>query len=79
MENSESKESARTEKSVFLFCFCFFLPDNILCVQGVVAPIYIVTHYINWGNYFLDTQYSKVCMLFVLFFYHDLNFSLAAY
>ena len=26
------------------------------CVQEVVTPIYIVTHYINWGNYFLDTQ-----------------------
>ena len=31
---------------------------GILCVQEVVTPIYIVTHYINWGNYFLDTQYE---------------------
>ena len=29
----------------------------IPCVQEVVTPIYIVTHYINWGNYFLDTRY----------------------
>ena len=26
------------------------------CVQEVVTPIYIVTHYINYGNYFLNTQ-----------------------
>jgi len=25
-------------------------------VQEVVNPIYIVTHYINWSNYFLDAQ-----------------------
>ena len=31
------------------------------CVQEVVTPIYIVTHYINWGNYFLDNQYITVC------------------
>ena len=31
--------------------------QGILCVQEVVTPIYIITHYINWGNYFLDTRY----------------------
>ena len=30
------------------------------CVQEVVTSIYIVTHYINWGNYFLDTQYYNI-------------------
>ena len=25
-------------------------------VQEVVNPIYIVTHHINWSNYFLDAQ-----------------------
>ena len=29
----------------------------ILCVQEVGTPIYIMSYYINWGNYFLDTQY----------------------
>ena len=28
----------------------------IPCVQEVVTPFYIVTYYIKWGNYFLDTQ-----------------------
>ena len=35
------------------------------CVQEVVTPIYIVTHYINWGNYFLDTQCLLLICLFV--------------
>ena len=30
----------------------------IPCVQEVVTPFYIVTYYIKWGNYFLDTQYD---------------------
>ena len=29
----------------------------ILCVQEVVTPFYIVTYYIKWGDYFLDTRY----------------------
>ena len=29
---------------------------EVPCVQEVVTPIYIVTHYINCGNYFLATQ-----------------------
>ena len=28
----------------------------VLCVQEVVTPFYIVTHYIKWSNYFLDTR-----------------------
>ena len=30
----------------------------ILCVQKVVTPIYIMSYYINWGNYFLGTRYD---------------------
>ena len=30
---------------------------SLLCVQEVVTPIYIISYYINWGNYFLDTRY----------------------
>ena len=33
----------------------------ILCVQEVVTPIYIMSYYINWGNYFLDTRYNTGC------------------
>ena len=33
--------------------------DDIPCVQEVVTPVYIVTYYIKWGNYFLDTQYER--------------------
>ena len=29
---------------------------SILCDQEVVTPIYIMSYYINWGNYFLDTR-----------------------
>ena len=29
----------------------------IPCVQEVVTPFYIVSYYIKWGNYFLDTWY----------------------
>mgnify|MGYP006975714494 CR=1 FL=1 len=29
---------------------------ELLCVQEVVTPIYIMSYYINWGNYFLDTR-----------------------
>ena len=29
---------------------------TVLCVQEVVTPFYIVSYYIKWGNYFLDTQ-----------------------
>ena len=28
----------------------------ILCVQEVNTPIYIMSYYINWGIYFLDTR-----------------------
>ena len=28
------------------------------CVQEVVTPFYIVSYYIKWSNYFLDTRYS---------------------
>ena len=35
----------------------FFSGSNVLCVQEVVTPIYIMSYYINWGNYFLDTRY----------------------
>ena len=31
---------------------------TILCVQEVVTPIYIMSYYINRGNYFLDTRYK---------------------
>ena len=27
-------------------------------LHAVVTPFYIVTYYIKWGNYFLDTRYS---------------------
>ena len=30
------------------------------CVQEVVTPIYIMSYYINWGNYFLDTRYLSL-------------------
>ena len=30
---------------------------QIPCVQEVVTPFYIITYYIKWGNYFLDTRY----------------------
>ena len=26
---------------------------------GSSDPVYIVTYYIKWGHYFLDTQYNK--------------------
>ena len=42
----------------------YFIP----CDQEVVTPIYTVTHYINWGNYFLDTQYI-ISSLFLLTMY----------
>ena len=29
------------------------------CVQEVVTPLYIVSYYIKWGNYFLDARYLK--------------------
>ena len=32
---------------------------HIPCVQEVVTPFYIVSYYIKWGNYFLDTQYLE--------------------
>ena len=35
------------------------------CVQEVVTPLYIVSYYIKWGNYFLDTQYSKYSIYYV--------------
>ena len=31
-------------------------PRSTIC-PGSSYPFYIVTHYMNWGNYFLDTQY----------------------
>ena len=31
---------------------------ELLCVQEVITPIYIITHYINWGNYLLETRYK---------------------
>ena len=34
------------------------------CVQEVVTPLYIISYYIKWGNYFLDTQYDKLKKLF---------------
>ena len=33
--------------------------DIILCVQEVVNSIYIMSYYINWSNYLLDTWYIK--------------------
>ena len=36
----------------------FILITSITICPGSSNPFYIVTHYINWGNYFLDTQYS---------------------
>ena len=30
---------------------------HVPCVQEVVTPFYIVTYYIKWSNYFLDTRY----------------------
>ena len=31
--------------------------STVLCVQEVVTPFYLVSYYIKWGNYFLDTRY----------------------
>ena len=33
-----------------------FSNENIPCVQEVVTPFYIVSSYMKWGNYFLDTR-----------------------
>ena len=33
--------------------------ELLLCVQEVVTTIYIMSCYINWGSYFLDTQYVQ--------------------
>ena len=34
------------------------LQDVIFTIYpGSANPLYVVTHYIKWGNYFLDTQY----------------------
>ena len=33
----------------------------ILCVQEVVNSIYIMSYYINWINYLLDTRYESAC------------------
>ena len=33
------------------------LAMKLPCVQEVVTPFYIVTYYIQWGNYFLDTRH----------------------
>ena len=30
------------------------------CVQEVVTPFYIVSYYIKWDNYFLDTRYFLI-------------------
>ena len=30
---------------------------KVPCVQEVATPFYIVSYYIKWGNYFLDTRY----------------------
>ena len=48
--------------SVFLDCNCVIVILSntmffLLIVQEVVTPIYILSYYINWGNYFLDTWY----------------------
>ena len=59
-ENAGSSQNEK--KNVQKTCF-YWTPHvrthdiHLPCVQEVVTPIYIVTHYINWGNYFLDTQY----------------------
>ena len=47
---------------IFLFKRPIFLHAcatcfEVLCVQEVITPIYIMSYYINWGNYFLDTWY----------------------
>ena len=33
---------------------------KVPCVQEVVTPFYIVSHYMKWGNYFLDTERESV-------------------
>ena len=38
-------------------------PTELLCVQEVVTPFYIVTYYIQWSNYFQDTRYIHLLLL----------------
>ena len=33
--------------------------QKLLYVQEVVTPFYIVSYYIKWVNYFLDTRYKR--------------------
>ena len=43
-------------------CSCEFLTNMnvVLCVQEVVNSIYVMSYYINWINYLLDTRYMFV-------------------
>ena len=47
----------RIRKITVQICGNFLVTQYIPCVQEVVTPIYIMSYYINWGNYFLDTWY----------------------
>ena len=47
--------------------FAFWIPDIVsitysysMCVQEVVNSIYIMSYYINWINYLLDTRYHDL-------------------
>ena len=71
IENKFSSQDLRTSQGMssiisefILICFIFYivyacyLHNSTIC-QGSSNPFYIVTHYINCGNYFLDTQYKS--------------------
>ena len=51
-----------TNSWVYIFIYIYVIETRkgiiLPYVQEVVTHFYIVTHYINWGNYFLDTQYE---------------------
>ena len=44
---------------IYVICISYQKYSYILCVQEVVNSIYIMSYYINWGNYFLDTWYLR--------------------
>ena len=52
---AEVEEEDNKQLSLNLSCKSSIFSYHALC-PGSSYPIYIVTHYINWSNYFLDTQ-----------------------
>ena len=52
----------------------FILNNFVLCVQEVVTPIYIMSYYIKWVNYFLDIWY-----IFLSYFFYPRSSGVNSY